>query len=251
MAVVEELMKQDLYQLLEVEDYAPEKAVLKAYRRKALKVHPDKNPSPEAAEQFKRLVEALKILTEPPARAAYDAALRARRARAERLEAQSADRKRARLDLEERERRAATGAGATAGAEERLRREVERLRRQWPDVMEKERERLRHAKENSPMPAESACLKAEWTAADGHGEGWLRQRLAEVGGVANVLMSPVRPGKALIEMTSLAVARAAVARAASGKLHGIRLQWVGKNKERETEAVSEPEADPLPKETVS
>ena len=43
------------------------------YRKKALKCHPDKNPDdPNAANTFHVLSKALEILTDAPARAAYD-----------------------------------------------------------------------------------------------------------------------------------------------------------------------------------
>ena len=43
------------------------------FRKKALKCHPDKNPDdPKAAEAFHLLSKALEILTDTPARTAYD-----------------------------------------------------------------------------------------------------------------------------------------------------------------------------------
>lgn len=66
----------DLYAVLEVDTEATEQAIVKAYRRKALKCHPDKNPdNPRAAELFHELSKALEILTDKAARAAYDKVL--------------------------------------------------------------------------------------------------------------------------------------------------------------------------------
>ena len=45
---------------------------LKAYRNKARDVHPDKNPSPEAAATFHKLKEAFDFLKEPQNRAKLD-----------------------------------------------------------------------------------------------------------------------------------------------------------------------------------
>src|SRR3954452_22719218 len=53
---------------------APEQDVKKAYRKLAMKVHPDRNPdSKDAEEKFKEAKEAYEILTEPEKRRAYDA----------------------------------------------------------------------------------------------------------------------------------------------------------------------------------
>ncbi|MBU6166893.1 MAG: molecular chaperone DnaJ [Alphaproteobacteria bacterium] len=63
----------DYYQLLEVERGADEAALKSAYRRLAMKWHPDKNPGDAAAEQkFKAISEAYDVLKDPQKRAAYD-----------------------------------------------------------------------------------------------------------------------------------------------------------------------------------
>jgi molecular chaperone DnaJ len=63
----------DYYQLLEVERGADEAALKSAYRRLAMKYHPDRNPGDAAAEQkFKAINEAYDVLKDPQKRAAYD-----------------------------------------------------------------------------------------------------------------------------------------------------------------------------------
>ena len=64
-----------LYHLLGIESDADESAIKKAYRKKALLCHPDKNPNnPKAAETFHEITEAYSILTDKDTRKAYDQA---------------------------------------------------------------------------------------------------------------------------------------------------------------------------------
>ncbi len=67
------MSKQDYYKLLDLPRTATEAEIKKAYRRLAMKFHPDRNPGdPEAEHRFKEAKEAYEILTDPQKRAAYD-----------------------------------------------------------------------------------------------------------------------------------------------------------------------------------
>jgi molecular chaperone DnaJ len=65
--------KRDFYEVLGVGRDAEEDVIKKAYRKLAMKHHPDRNPDDKAAEEkFKEAKEAYEILTDPQKRAAYD-----------------------------------------------------------------------------------------------------------------------------------------------------------------------------------
>lgn len=67
------MAKRDYYEVLGVNRDADEEAIKKAYRRLAMKFHPDRNPdNPKSEEQFKEAKEAYEVLTDAAKRAAYD-----------------------------------------------------------------------------------------------------------------------------------------------------------------------------------
>jgi molecular chaperone DnaJ len=67
------LKKRDYYEVLGIPRDAQESDIKKAYRKLAMKHHPDRNPgNKEAEEHFKEAAEAYAVLADPEKRAAYD-----------------------------------------------------------------------------------------------------------------------------------------------------------------------------------
>ncbi|MDR2223006.1 MAG: molecular chaperone DnaJ [Flavobacteriaceae bacterium] len=66
-------MKKDYYEILGIDKGADAAAIKKAYRKKAIEYHPDKNPGDkEAEEKFKEAAEAYEVLSDADKKARYD-----------------------------------------------------------------------------------------------------------------------------------------------------------------------------------
>ncbi|TFH36412.1 MAG: molecular chaperone DnaJ [Bacteroidia bacterium] len=67
------MSKRDYYEILEIQKNATKEEIKKAYRKQAIKFHPDKNPdNSEAEEKFKEAAEAYEVLSNDEKRARYD-----------------------------------------------------------------------------------------------------------------------------------------------------------------------------------
>ena len=67
------MSKRDFYEVLGVTKSANADEIKKAYRKMAIKYHPDKNPGDKSAEdKFKEAAEAYEVLSNPEKKARYD-----------------------------------------------------------------------------------------------------------------------------------------------------------------------------------
>lgn len=65
--------KRDYYEVLGVSKDASDEDIKRAFKRLAIKYHPDRNKDPDAGEKFQEINEAYQVLSDPENRSAYDA----------------------------------------------------------------------------------------------------------------------------------------------------------------------------------
>ncbi|KAK6182290.1 hypothetical protein SNE40_010005 [Patella caerulea] len=210
-----DILKLDLYGLLDVTAEATEKEIVSAYRKKARKCHPDKNPdNPKAAELFHELSKALELLTDAAARAAYDKALKARKAAELRHRELDSKRKKLKEDLEAREDSVELQNKTEAAAKKNLEAEIERLRKEGNKLLEAEQDLLRESlKQQTVVTVDSSDddvpvspkIKVKWKARKGdesnggYNKNNLEALFSQYGEVAFVLVSAKKSGSAIIE----------------------------------------------------
>ena len=69
------IMGKDYYRILGVSRDATDEQLKKAYRKKALKYHPDKNKDPGAEDKFKEIAEAYEVLSDRKYRIVFHSVL--------------------------------------------------------------------------------------------------------------------------------------------------------------------------------
>ncbi len=65
-------MGKDYYKILGLARGASEEDIKKAYKKMALRYHPDKNKAANAEEKFKEIAEAYEVLSDPKKRQVFD-----------------------------------------------------------------------------------------------------------------------------------------------------------------------------------
>ncbi|XP_066494454.1 dnaJ homolog subfamily C member 17 isoform X1 [Tiliqua scincoides] len=247
MAVDRELLALDLYALLGVGEKAADKEIKKAYRQKALTCHPDKNPdNPKAAELFHQLSQALAVLTDAAARAAYDKVRKAKKQAAERTQKLDERRKKVKLDLEARERE----AQAQVSKEEEiqitrtLEQEILRLREEGSRQLEEqqkliqeqirlEKERVRgtqdgygeEGKGTPKLKLRWKCKKEDETKG-GYSKEILLQILEKYGEVLNLVISSKKTGSAVVEFATVKAAEMAVKNEVGLIQNPLKISWL-------------------------
>lgn len=142
-----------------------EKEISKAYKLKALELHPDKRPDdPNAHDNFQKLKSSYEILKNEKTRKLFDDLLKIKQEKQQRQSQQDSRKRKMMSDLEERER-AAFAPDPTVKA----RQEEERIARQLKEEIE--RIRAMHAKKEAS--ASSAAMQREKKESGGGGGGGL------------------------------------------------------------------------------
>ncbi|XP_010623000.1 dnaJ homolog subfamily C member 17 isoform X1 [Fukomys damarensis] len=278
MAVTKELLQLDLYALLGIEEQAADKEssfhdlhsrsnqgnseglwapeslpassetqVKKAYRQKALSCHPDKNPdNPRAAELFHQLSQALEVLTDAAARAAYDKVRKAKKQAAARTQKLDEKRKRVKLDLEARERQA-QAQGSEEEEDSRstrtLEQEIARLREEGSRQLEEQqrliREQIRQDREQrlrgkvrNTEGKGTPKLKLKWKcekedeSQGGYSRDVLLRLLQKYGEVLNLVLSSKKAGTAVVEFSTVKAAELAVQNEVGLVDNPLKISWL-------------------------
>ncbi|XP_058792274.1 dnaJ homolog subfamily C member 17 [Phymastichus coffea] len=224
----EDIMKLDLYEIIGIASTATVEEIKKAYRKQALKCHPDKNPdNPKAAEEFRQLTKVLEVLTDVSARAAYDKILNAKTQAKLRVKELDARHKKFKDNLEAREQAfeqsQSSNYAPSKSDEQRLKAELERLKKEGSKLVEEENERLRQKvleeiqKRTEEIYGEDACrVKISWKVnADdetngGYNHDNLSKMLSKHGDISVLVVSSAKKGRALVEFTTKTAAESAI-----------------------------------------
>uniref|UniRef100_A0A3P8RLE0 DnaJ (Hsp40) homolog, subfamily C, member 17 n=1 Tax=Amphiprion percula TaxID=161767 RepID=A0A3P8RLE0_AMPPE len=211
--------------------------IKKAYRQKALTCHPDKNPdNPKAAELFHQLSQALEVLADAAARAAYDKICAAKKQAEERNKKLDDKRKKIKLDLEARERQAEAQSQEEVQITRTLEEEIARLREEGSRQLEEEqrliREQIQRERERCSKSNVTPKLKLKWKCKKdddmngGYSQDILFKLLQKYGDVLNVIVSNKKKGSAVVEFATVRAAELAVKNESGLSGNPLKISWL-------------------------
>uniref|UniRef100_A0A667Z2G4 DnaJ (Hsp40) homolog, subfamily C, member 17 n=1 Tax=Myripristis murdjan TaxID=586833 RepID=A0A667Z2G4_9TELE len=210
-----------------------------SYRQKALTCHPDKNPdNPKAAELFHQLSQALEVLTDAAARAAYDKICAAKKQAEERNRKLDDKRKKIKLDLETRERQAEAQSQEEVKISRTLEEEIARLREEGSRQLQEEqrliREQIQREREAQQQQTSNVTpkLKLKWKCKKddetngGYSQDTLSRLLQKYGDVLNVIVSSKKKGSAVVEFATVRAADLAFKNESGLHENPLKISWL-------------------------
>lgn len=232
----------DLYELFDITIDATESEIRKAYRKKALVCHPDKNPdNPKAAELFHELSKALEILCSVSTRTAYDKVIRARKATEIRHKQLDSKRQKLKEELEQREKQASDKKNVykptlEVSDEEILQREIDRLQKEGSRLLEEEAELMRkqlleEKQKVNVYDSSQHRIKIKWKSEKddvqngGYNNENLIQFLKKYGDVQIILSK--NKGSALAEFKTQEAGEMAISYEKGLMSNPLQLKWIG------------------------
>ncbi|KAG2198013.1 hypothetical protein INT47_004980 [Mucor saturninus] len=190
----------DYYELLGIEITANTKDIKNAYRKRALKVHPDKNPSPNAAILFHDLTQAQDLLLDPAKRSEYDQVHRSRQERKKKRDEMDSKRRNAQAELEQREKDAKKSKVDQNQAKAQYEAEIARMREEGAKRRQEDWGNNREKEAELPEESELDCaLKVKWKRKKfDFSESDLEHILNPIGSVDSVALSQKKKGGAIV-----------------------------------------------------
>lgn len=264
MADVKKFSEIDLYKLIGVEHTATEGEIRKSYRKKALECHPDKNPENPKVELFHQLQEALSILCDQSARAAYDRIQKAKRENELRNKLLDSKRQKLKSDLEAREREAASKKSdpfSNKTPEEIFKLELDRIMKENKKMLDEENEILRQeiykSRVGAQQPKSSVSswdsakhrIKIKWKAEKddksngGYSTDTLTRFLNKYGDIVALLVSSKKNGSAVVEFRTQDAAEMAVTYEKGNLSNPLKLEWIGEAPKSKKSGVTVTETD--------